>query len=65
MHLPLISALRNPGLRDRHWDRISAAAGFPVRGDAGFSLSRALQLGLPKHLAAIEEVAEYASKEVG
>ncbi|GFR44543.1 hypothetical protein Agub_g5814 [Astrephomene gubernaculifera] len=63
VHLPLITALRNPGLRDRHWERISAAAGFPVRADAGFSLSRALQLGLPKHLAAIEEVAEYASKE--
>ncbi|KAG2430891.1 hypothetical protein HXX76_009864 [Chlamydomonas incerta] len=63
VHLPLITALRNPGLRDRHWERISTAAGFPVRADAGFSLSRALQLGLPKHLAAIEEVAEYASKE--
>ena len=22
-HLPLIKALRNPGLRDRHWDKIS------------------------------------------
>lgn len=28
----------------------------------GFSLSRALQLGLPDHVAAIEEVSEYASK---
>ncbi|EFJ50020.1 dynein heavy chain 6 [Volvox carteri f. nagariensis] len=63
VHLPLITALRNPGLRDRHWERISTAAGFPVRADAGFSLSRALQLGLPKHLVAIAEVAEYASKE--
>jgi hypothetical protein len=29
---------------------------------AAFSLSRALQLGLPSHVAAIEEVSEYASK---
>jgi hypothetical protein len=29
---------------------------------AGFSLSRALQIGLPAHVAAIEEVSEYASK---
>jgi hypothetical protein len=29
---------------------------------AAFSLSRALQLGLPAHLSAIEEVSEYASK---
>lgn len=30
-HLPLITAMRNPGLRDRHWDKISAACGFPVK----------------------------------
>lgn len=30
---------------------------------AGFSVSRALQLGLPKFLAELEEVSEYASKE--
>jgi hypothetical protein len=29
---------------------------------AGFSLNRALQLGLPQHLPVIEEVSEYASK---
>lgn len=34
-HLPLIAALRNPGLRDGHWDKISAAVGFTVKADAG------------------------------
>lgn len=29
---------------------------------AGFSLSRALQIGLPAQVAAIEEVSDYASK---
>uniref|UniRef100_A0A383V949 AAA+ ATPase domain-containing protein n=1 Tax=Tetradesmus obliquus TaxID=3088 RepID=A0A383V949_TETOB len=62
-HVPLIAALRNPGLRDRHWEKISAAVGCPVKADAGFSLSRALQIGLPAHVASIEEVSEYASKE--
>lgn len=62
-HIPLITAMRNPGLRDRHWNRISAAVGFPVKADAGFSVSRALQLGLPKFMSEIEEVSEYASKE--
>lgn len=33
-----------------------------VNACAAFSLSRALQLGLPAHVAAIEEVSEYASK---
>lgn len=32
---------------------------------AAFSLSCALQLGLPVHVAAIEEVSEYASKVRG
>ena len=34
-HIPLIAALRNPGLRDRHWDKISAAVGVLVKADAG------------------------------
>ncbi|MEW5317509.1 MAG: hypothetical protein WDW38_008798 [Sanguina aurantia] len=62
-HIPLVIALRNPGLRDRHWDKLSATMGFPVKADAGFSLTRALQLGLPAQLPALEEVSEYASKE--
>ena len=28
-HLPLIKALRNPGLRDRHWDKISQSKPCP------------------------------------
>ncbi|KAG1667278.1 hypothetical protein FOA52_012567 [Chlamydomonas sp. UWO 241] len=62
-HIPLITAMRNPGLRDHHWTKISAAVGMSIKADAGFSLSRALQLGLPAHMAAIEEVSEFASKE--
>jgi hypothetical protein len=34
-HLPLITALSNPGLRGRHWLQISAKVGFPVKADAG------------------------------
>jgi hypothetical protein len=33
-----------------------------VHSYAGFSLSRALQIGLPAHVASIGEVSEYASK---
>ncbi|KAA6419936.1 MAG: dynein heavy chain axonemal [Trebouxia sp. A1-2] len=62
-HLPLIKALRNPGLRDRHWDKISQKVGVPVKADASFSVTRALQLQLPKQLAVLEEVSEYASRE--
>ena len=37
--------------------------GIPIKADAGFSVTRALQLQLQQHLHALEEVSEYASKE--
>ena len=30
-HLPLLSALFNPGLRDRHWEKMSEIAGQDLR----------------------------------
>lgn len=62
-HIPMICALSNPGLRDRHWEKISATVGFTVKADASFSVSRALQLDLPKFLPDIEETSEFATKE--
>lgn len=55
LHIPLITALRNPGLRDRHWAQMTSRIGFPVKADASFSVTRALHLELQKHLATIEE----------
>ena len=34
-YIPLITAMRKPGLRDRHWERLTTAVGFPVKADAG------------------------------
>jgi dynein heavy chain len=34
-NLPLVTALRNPGMRERHWEKLGAAVGFPVKADAG------------------------------
>lgn len=56
VNLPLIAALRNPGMRDRHWTKLSDLVGFPVRADANFSVSRALQLNLHTKLQPLEEV---------
>lgn len=64
-NLPLIVALRNPGMRRRHWERLGATVGFEVDPGQGFSLARALDLGLPTHIAAVEEVGEVAAKEFG
>ncbi|KAK3261161.1 hypothetical protein CYMTET_29916, partial [Cymbomonas tetramitiformis] len=62
-HLPLITALRNPGLRDRHWKKMSDQIGFQVKADSSFSVTRALQLELQKYMGIIDEVSEHASKE--
>ena len=42
---------------------VFAEVGVPVKADASFSVSRALQLQLPKQLAILEEVSEHASRE--
>lgn len=43
-HVPLIAALRNPGLRDRHWEKISAAVGLPVKADAGTQFPKSISI---------------------
>ena len=52
----MISSLRNPGMRDRHWKKISDRLGFELSPHAGFTLSTALQLNLPSFLPIIDEV---------
>lgn len=62
-YVPLITALRNPGLKDRHWNSISRIVGANVKADDSFSLSLAISMGCVTHLAAVAEVSESASKE--
>ena len=62
-NLPIVASLRNPGLRDRHWKDMSEDLGFAVKADAEFSLARAVQLGLHRHVDVLEKYSEAASKE--
>eukprot|EP00906_Rhabdomonas_costata_P002297 RCo003671 len=61
--VPLVHALRNPGLRDRHWKRISAICGKPVKMAEDTTFNKLLALNLHEHMAEIQELSEYASKE--
>ncbi|KAG2485619.1 hypothetical protein HYH03_015682 [Edaphochlamys debaryana] len=61
--VPLVQALRNPGMRDRHWDQLSASLGFRLHPDKNFTLSAAEEMGLLAHLPAITKVADVAGKE--
>ncbi|XP_026865841.2 dynein heavy chain 7, axonemal [Electrophorus electricus] len=63
-HVPLVQVLCNPGLRDRHWDAMSAAVGFPLKPPEDVAcMARFLPLGLDEHLAILEGISEAASKE--
>ena len=46
--VPLVVAIRNPGMRDRHWEKISAIVNKPIVVDENFTLKSALDLDLTK-----------------
>ncbi|KAH9558616.1 hypothetical protein CY35_06G017100 [Sphagnum magellanicum] len=65
VHVPMIYALRNPGMRDRHWKKLSDMLGFEVVCNPDFTAKQAIELGLTSQIAKCEEVSEFASKEYG
>ncbi|XP_064624417.1 dynein axonemal heavy chain 3-like [Lineus longissimus] len=62
-HMPVLNCICNPGIRDRHWDRMSDAVGFDIRPTEDTSLFTMLEYGLHKHLESLEEIGVAASKE--
>ncbi|XP_032391908.1 dynein heavy chain 3, axonemal isoform X1 [Etheostoma spectabile] len=62
-HLPILSTICNPGIKDRHWDTISSIVGFAVKPDVSSSLLNMLELGLSKFSKKLEEIGALASKE--
>ena len=61
--IPLIQGLRNPGMRNRHWEQLSADLGFPIRPKASLTFSKCLEMKLQDHITVIAKVAEVAGKE--
>ncbi|CEM30102.1 unnamed protein product [Vitrella brassicaformis CCMP3155] len=62
-NLPLLHALCNPGLRERHWEEISNIVGFAMEPDSSFTLSRVIDMEVSKHLDQLQEISEAAAKE--
>jgi len=62
-HMPLISTLFNPGLRDRHWEQISDIVGYPLKPDDSYCLSRFVDMNLDQFIPRFETISEAASKE--
>ncbi|XP_047438259.1 dynein axonemal heavy chain 1 [Mugil cephalus] len=62
-YIPLIQALRNPGMKSRHWDMLSKRIQIKVKPKANLTFSHCLELGLQNHVDDIAHVAEVAGKE--
>jgi len=66
-YLPLVTGLRNEGMRQRHWEQISSKCGVQVGPDmeGGFSLKRLLDVGLLNFVDQVAEAGDRAGKEFG
>ena len=65
-YLPLIAAVCNPGLRDRHWAAMSdiiGIVGWELKKDDHTSLQRLIEKGVHEHTAKLAETSDFASRE--
>jgi len=63
-HLPLIGALLNPGMRDRHWAMLAEQLPFEFRPDESLTLVKVLdEFKLQDHIDVISRVGDNAAKE--
>jgi len=61
--LPLIHALCNPGMRQRHWDAVSQMVGRPIEPTESTTLQDIINMRLDEFIDQFEPIAEAASKE--
>eukprot|EP01135_Chromosphaera_perkinsii_P003004 Nk52_evm26s232 gene=Nk52_evmTU26s232 len=62
-NLPLIISLRNPGMRERHWKKLSDELGFELVVDENLTFSKLLEFKLQDHIEEISKVGDAAGKE--
>jgi dynein heavy chain len=62
-YLPLVSVLRNPGLRERHWKQMTEVVGQNIAPDETTTLSKLLDMNLSQFLTQFEAISDAASKE--
>lgn len=61
-HIPVVSILCNPGIRDRHWNQMSEIVGYDLTPDSGTTLRKVLKLNLAPYLEEFESISAAASK---
>lgn len=63
VHLPLMRALCNPGMRERHWIAISEVTGVQIIPDEETSIGSLIEQNFEHYLERIDMVSATASKE--
>ncbi|XP_018331814.1 dynein heavy chain 1, axonemal-like [Agrilus planipennis] len=61
--VPLLKALRNPGMRQRHWDHISEETGLNIVWTPTLTFNDFLAIGIDLHADLVLHIADIASKE--
>ncbi|KAF5288993.1 hypothetical protein FQA39_LY03872 [Lamprigera yunnana] len=61
--LPIIQTLGNPGMKERHWERVSDVVGFPIVVNEELTLRKIIGYGLDEFIAKFELISEAATKE--
>ncbi|XP_031352178.1 dynein heavy chain 7, axonemal-like isoform X1 [Photinus pyralis] len=61
--LPIVQTLGNPGMKERHWERVSEVVGFPIVVDEDLSLQKIIGYGLEEFIPKFEAISEAATKE--
>ncbi|CAM9881967.1 unnamed protein product, partial [Phaeothamnion confervicola] len=61
--LPVITGLRTPGMRDRHWRQLSERLGIVLKPDGRYTLINVIEQKLHDHAEAITKTSETAGKE--
>ncbi|XP_042197106.1 dynein axonemal heavy chain 3 [Callorhinchus milii] len=62
-HLPILSTICNPGIKERHWEQISVVVGQDVKPTANTTLMDMLEIGFANFNAQLEEIGVAATKE--
>jgi len=62
-HIPLVSKLRHPGIKTKHWEKISEIVGFSIIPSMDLTLQMFLDLNLGRWSTQISEIAAIAAQE--
>ena len=62
-NIPIIVCLCNPGIRQRHWNQMSAVIGFDITPNSGSSLRKVLRLELTEFMSKLEAISIAATRE--